>query len=111
MFELNYQLIIYTYDIRTYIYTHRYEYHIPYVSICCIPTNHHSPMTFGSNLCHRQAAKISQADGFIQQLPKGYDTQIGDGKLLSGGAHGPCGFRYALIVAPRLRIWGSILLI
>lgn len=32
-----------------------------------------------------QAAKTSQAHDFIENLPKGYDTQIGDGKLLSGG--------------------------
>ncbi len=34
-----------------------------------------------------QAAKAAQAHDFIQNLPNGYHTQIGDGKLLSGG-HG-----------------------
>ena len=34
----------------------------------------------------REAARIAHADGFIAQLPQGYDTPVGDrGALLSGG--------------------------
>lgn len=51
----------------------------------------------GAKTLGSQAAKAAQAHDFIQNLPNGYDTQIGDGKLLSGG-HGKSCSRYPAIL-------------
>ncbi len=51
------------------------------------------------------AAKLAQIDGFVQQLPNGYDTIIGDqGILISGGQRQRLAIARALIADPKFLI-------
>jgi ABC-type multidrug transport system fused ATPase/permease subunit len=51
------------------------------------------------------AAKLAQIDDFVQQLPNGYDTIIGDqGILISGGQRQRLAIARALIADPKFLI-------
>ena len=51
------------------------------------------------------AAKAANADEFIQQLPKGYDTQLGDrGVNISGGQRPRISIARAILKTPRILI-------
>jgi ABC-type multidrug transport system fused ATPase/permease subunit len=52
-----------------------------------------------------QAARIARADGFIQDLPDGYDTVVGErGHTLSGGERQRVALARALVRRPRVLI-------
>ncbi len=51
------------------------------------------------------AAKLAQADGFIRELPEGYDTRVGErGLTLSGGQRQRVAIARALLADPRILI-------
>lgn len=53
----------------------------------------------------QQAAKIARADAFVQELPDGYDTVVGErGVTLSGGQRQRVALARALIRQPRLLV-------
>ena len=52
-----------------------------------------------------QAARLAQAHGFIERLPDGYDTVVGDrGLTLSGGQRQRVAIARALVADPRILI-------
>ncbi|MFG2225309.1 ABC transporter ATP-binding protein [Streptomyces sp. NPDC048644] len=53
----------------------------------------------------RTAARAAQADGFISELPEGYDTKVGEqGMTLSGGQRQRVALARAILTDPRLLV-------
>lgn len=53
----------------------------------------------------RRAARLAQADGFVRELPRGYDTVLGErGVTLSGGQRQRVALARAVVRRPRLLI-------
>lgn len=52
-----------------------------------------------------EAARVAQADGFIAELPEGYDTKVGEhGLTLSGGQRQRVALARAILTDPRLLV-------
>ena len=53
----------------------------------------------------REAARIVNADAFIQRLPKGYSTKVGEGgEILSAGERQLLAFARALYLNPKILV-------